>query len=102
MQLIYDEYLLNTSKPVSRSSFYMYYRKSLNKVALSLKLIHKGGEKVFVDYSGDSFVIHNSNTGDILKTQLFVCCFGASRYCYAEATLSQKQEDFTMSHVRAF
>jgi transposase len=44
----------------------------------------------------------DSQTGEPIPTQLFVCVWGASTYTFAEATLSQKLPDWIGSHTRAF
>ncbi|MTI12011.1 IS21 family transposase, partial [Sansalvadorimonas verongulae] len=55
------------------------------------------------DYAGVTVPLVNPKTGEIAhKAQIFVAVLGASNYTYAEATLSQKSEDWLGSHVRAF
>ena len=69
----------------------------------SMRQHHRAGEKLFVDYAGPTVPIVNPNTGEIAhNAQVFVAVMGASNYTFAEATLSQKSEDWLGSHVRAF
>jgi len=63
---------------------------------------HRAGEKMFVDYAGQTVSVIDRETGEIHKAQIFVAVLGASSYTYAEATLSQQIEDWIGSHVRAF
>ena len=63
---------------------------------------HLAGEKMFVDYAGQTANVIDQETGEIHKAQIFVAVLGASNYTYAEATLSQQVEDWIGSHVRAF
>ena len=64
---------------------------------------HKAGEKLFVDYSGDTIPIIDRTTGLVLfDAQIFVATFGASNYTYVEASQDQKLSSWLMSHVRAF
>jgi transposase len=63
---------------------------------------HRAGEKMFVDYAGQTVNVIDRETGEIHKAQIFVAVLGASSYTYAEATLSQQVEDWIGSHVRAF
>jgi transposase len=63
---------------------------------------HRAGEKMFVDYAGQTVGVIDGETGEIQKAQIFVAVLGASNYTYAEATLSQQVEDWIGSHVRAF
>ncbi|MBN1653089.1 MAG: transposase [Deltaproteobacteria bacterium] len=55
-----------------------------------------------MDYSGKKPQIVDPKTGEFIEVELFVAVLGASSYCYAEATMSQKGYDFIHSHVRAF
>lgn len=63
---------------------------------------HRAGEKLFVDYAGQTVPIIDRNTGEIREAQVFVAVLGASNYTYAEATWSQTLPDWIGSHVRAF
>lgn len=66
-----------------------------------MRMVHKAGDKLFVDYSGDSLAYINPHTGELVAVELFVCCWGASSHSYTEATASQRAAEFMASHVRA-
>lgn len=78
---------------------YREWRKSLN---LTMRQTHRAGEKMFVDYAGQTIPIINAATGEVKEAQVFVAVLGASNYTFAEATFSQKEEDWIGSHTRAF
>jgi transposase len=83
------------------SQYCELYRRWRGKLDYCMRQEHRGGEKVFVDYSdGLSFV--DISTGEIIPTQLFVAVWGASNYTYAEATLSQTLAEWIRSHVHTF
>ena len=63
---------------------------------------HKAGEKLFVDYCGQSVDVTDPTTGEINEAQIFVAVLGASNYTYAEATFSQSLPDWIGAHQRAF
>lgn len=63
---------------------------------------HRAGEKMFVDYAGQTVNIIDRETGEMKPAQIFVAVLGASNYTFVEATFSQQLEDWIMSHVRAF
>ena len=63
---------------------------------------HRAGEKLFVDYAGQTVPVQDRLTGTIRQAQIFVAVLGASNYTYAEATWTQTLPDWTSSHVRAF
>ena len=62
---------------------------------------HRAGEKLFVDYAGQTVEIIDRQTGEVKTAQIFVAVLGASSYTYAEATWSQDLSDWIGSHVRA-
>jgi len=84
------------------TQFRVYYRRYKQRLNPSMRQTHIAGEKVFVDYSGVTIPIYNQKTGEIDTAQIFVAVLGASGYTYADASLSQKQEDFIHSHVLAY
>lgn len=47
---------------------------------------HRAGEKLFVDYAGDTVPVQDRDTGEVRQAMLFVAVLGASSYTYAEAT----------------
>ncbi|MDQ5922183.1 MAG: hypothetical protein QG673_2242 [Pseudomonadota bacterium] len=49
---------------------------------------HKGGEKVFVDYSGDKIALYDESGNIKSYAEIFVGVMGASSYIYLEATMS--------------
>jgi len=102
LELLHQEYIEKNPEGYRYTQFCIAYRDWLGKRRLSMKQVHKGGEKLFVDYSGKRPQIVSMFTGECTPVELFVCALGASSYTYAEATLSQKIPDFIASHVRAF
>ena len=63
---------------------------------------HRAGEKLFVDYAGQTVPVVDPETGDVREAQVFVAVLGASNYTFAETTWTQTLPDWTASHVRAF
>ena len=63
---------------------------------------HRAGDKLFIDYAGQTVPIVNRDTGEINQAQIFVAVLGASNYTYAEATLTQTLPDWIGAHTRAF
>jgi transposase len=63
---------------------------------------HKAGEKLFVDWAGDTFPIVDRETGEVSKAYLFLATMGASSYSYAEGFLSQDLPQWITANVHAF
>ena len=90
------------SEPYQYSQFCERYREWRKKLGVSLRQVHRAGEKAFVDFSGKKPRIIDRVTGEVREAELFVMTLGASNYTYAEATLTQKLADFVSATVRAF
>ena len=101
LELLWNEYLQNNPEGLSRSSLYRHYQKYRKGLSISMKVVHKGGDKLFVDYSGDGLRYYNRETGKWAETEFFVSSWGASSYTYAECTESQSAQDWVSSHIRS-
>jgi transposase len=105
LQLLWGDYQLAAQKagvrPYQYSQFCELYAAWRDQRRLSMRQVHRPGEKLFLDYSGKKPRICDPLTGEIREVELFVGVLGASNYTFAEATLSQTVPDFTASTVRA-
>ena len=106
LQLLWSEYVATVSPergqaPYQYSQFCDLYAGFRAKVDLSMRQVHRAGEKVFIDYSGKKPRIVDRLTGEVSEVELFVAVLGASNYTYAEVTRSQKLGDFVASTIRA-
>lgn len=100
--LLYEEYKEKDPNLYSYSQFNRYYAKYVKTLNPSMRQVHYGGDKLFVDYSGLTMPIVNQRTGEITKAQIFVSVLGASGYTFVHATPSQSTKHFIESHVQAF
>ena len=80
----------------------LYRRWRSTQVDPVIRLTHKAGERLFVDYSGKKPRIADPVTGEVREVESFVAALDASAYLYAEATETQKVADFCGSIRRAF
>ena len=102
-QLLWEEYCQqHDSAAYSYTQFCVLYTRWQKTLRLSMRQTHRAGEKLFVDYCGQTVLVINAATGEVSEVQVFVAVLGASNYTFAEATRSQKLEDWIGSHVRAF
>ena len=102
LQLLWEEYRVNATQAYQYSQFCNLYRRWVKKVDVCMRQVHRAGEKLFVDYAGQTIDVKDPKSGNVIKVQLFVAVLGASNYTYAEATLSQKLPDWIQSHINAF
>ena len=102
LDLLWQEYKAEHPDGYRYSWFCEHYRKWAGKLSVSMRQTHTPGEKLFVDYVGQTLPIIDGATGEIRQAQLFVAVLGASNYTYAEATWTQKLPDWIGAHVRTF
>ncbi len=94
---LWREYLTKHPDGYGYSQFNEHFAKWRRKIKVSGKLIHKVGDKVYVDYTGKKMHITNKQTGEVTEVEVFVGMLPASHYTYVEATMSQQKEDFLSS-----
>lgn len=102
LTLLWDEYKAASPQGYQYSWFCEHYRAWLGRVDVVMRQDHRAGEKLFVDYAGQTMEIVDRDTGEVRDVQIFVAVLGASNYTYAEATLTQRLPDWISSHVRTF
>jgi len=78
------------------------YKAYAKKINPSMHLIHKAGEKTFIDFSGKTVDIINPTNGVITKAELFIAVLPASGFAFIKAIASQKKRDFIDAHVDMF
>ena len=102
LQLAWEEYRQAHSDGYAYSRFCELYQQWRQQLDVVLRQEHKAGEKLFVDYAGDTTPIYDPQGGPEREASIFVAVLGASNYTYAEATASQELENWIGSHIRAF
>ena len=102
LALLWDEYKVDHPVGYQYSQYCKLYREFLDRVDCCMRQNYIAGEKLFVDYSGQTVPLTDPVTGEVKQSQVFVAVMGASSYTFAEATTSQSLPDWLGSHVRAF
>ncbi len=102
LQLLWQEYKEKCPEGYQYSQFCHLYHQWAEKLEPCLHQEYRAGEKLFVDYAGQTMGITDPETGEIHEAQIFVATLGASNYTFAEATLSQDLPSWIQSHVHAF
>jgi transposase len=101
LQLLWEEYAKGNEQAYKYTSFCVKYREWALGLKRSMRQTHVAGEKLFVDYAGQTVPLIDSATGEITKAQIFVATFGASNYTYACATARQTTADWIGAQVQA-
>lgn len=96
-QTLWQEYLQKHPDGYGHSQFNEHFARWRDKIKSSGKLLHKAGDKLYIDYAGKKLHLTNKRTGEITEVEVFVGILPASHYTYVEASKSQKKEYFICS-----
>jgi transposase len=102
LQLVWEEYRETHPDGYGYSRFCELYQRWNRNQDVVLRQEHRAGEKMFVDWAGDTVPIHNRVTGETTPASIFVAVLGASTYTFARATLGQGLAHWIDCHARAF
>ncbi len=100
--LLWQEYRAQHPQGYQYSWFCEHYRAWQGRLDVVMRQDHRAGEKLFVDYAGQTVPVVDRLTGELRQAQIFVAVLGASNYTYAEATWTQGLADWIGSHQRTF
>jgi len=102
LQLVWLEYKEQYPDGLQYSQFCERFRQWKGTLDLVLRQEHRAGEKVFVDFAGQTVPVVDPKTGEVREAQIFVGVLGASNYTYAEACWSQELSEWISAHVRMY
>lgn len=102
LKLLWQEFILTHPQSYRYTRFCQLYRQWVKTHKLSMRQRHKAGEKVFVDWAGQTMPLTDPTTGEVSQAQIFVAALGFSNYLYVEATPSQEKQYWLSCHVRAY
>ena len=102
LQLLWYEYKQAHPNGLQYSQFCQRYRQWSATLDVCLRQSYRAGEKLFVDYAGQTMKITNGQTGDTTEAYLFVGALAASNYTYVDASLARDLPSWISSHVRTF
>ncbi len=100
LMLLWEEYASANPLAYKYTSFCVKYREFAKAQQRSMRQVHVAGEKLFVDYAGDTVPIVDATTGEITRAQIFVAVLGASNYTFACATPRQTTADWIDGQMR--
>jgi len=102
-QLLWEEYrALYPENHYGYTRFCTLYNAWQKHTRVSMRINHKAGEKMFLDFSGLKWQILDKETGELKQVEIFVAALGASGYTYAEATSDQTKASFINCTINAF
>jgi len=99
--LLWQEYRAEHPGGYGYSRFCDLYGEWRRSVSATMRQTHAAGEKLFVDFAGDTAAVIDPLTGDSRAAHIFVAALGASNFTYAEARWSEGLADWISAHVNA-
>lgn len=101
LQLLWQEYRRIHPKGYGYSRFCELYQRWAGTLDPVLRQVHLPGEKMFVDWAGQTVPIHNGHDGTVSEAHLFVAVLGASNKTFAQAFADEKLASWIAAHCHA-
>jgi transposase len=102
LKLLWREYKEIQPDSFQYTQFCYHYRQWAKHLDVVMRQHHKAGEKLFVDWAGQTVPIHNPITGEISEAYLFVAALGASNYAFVRLYPSMELRNWIQAHCLAF
>lgn len=102
LQLLWQEYRAVHPAGYGYSRFCELYQRWAATLDPVLRQVHLPGEKMFVDWAGQTIAIHDSQEGTVSVAHLFVAVLGASNKTYAKAFADEKMSSWIAAHGQAY
>ena len=101
LMILWEEHRAEHVDGHGYSRFCELYGEWRRRLSPTMRQTHVAGDKLFVDWAGDTVPIIDPMTGEVQEAHLFVAALGASSYTYAEARWSETLPDWIGAHVNA-
>lgn len=98
---LFLEYVMTYPEGLGRTAFYRHYSQYKSRVNPSMHIEHKAGDKMFIDFAGETYPYVDTDTGEIKQALLFLSILGSSQLTYVEAVESQQVDDLILSCIHA-
>ena len=106
LTLLWQEYCehayANGETPYMSTQFGDKYRRWARITKATMRVTHKPGDVMQVDWASGTIPYFDSVTGEEYKAYLFVAALPCSSYLYVEACTDMKQENWLICHVHAY
>lgn len=106
LTLLWDEYRQKAEalgkRPYMPTQFGDKYRAWARVTKATMRIHHKPGDAMEVDWAGQTLPIYDSVTGESYPVYLFIAVLPCSGYTYAEAISDMKLENWLNCHIHAY
>ena len=98
---LWERYCLTSHHAVNYSRFCHYFRRWESSQKVVMRIEHKAGDKLYIDFAGEKLHIIDTQTGVKQSLEVFIAVLGCSQYTYCQAVYSQKKADFLLALANA-
>ena len=106
LTLLWEEYCVRVRNsggiPYMYTQFCEKYRRWARVTKATMRITHKPGDAMQVDWAGDPLYITDPAIGELWPVYIFVAVLPCSWYTYAEPCSDMKSENWLLCHVHAF
>ena len=106
LTLLWQEYCENCratgQQPYMSTQFGDKYRRWARVTKATMRITHKPGDAMQVDWAGETIPYFDVVTGEEYRAYLFVAALPCSCYIYVETCEDMKQENWLLCHVHAY
>ena len=102
LRLLWQEYRQAEPEGYGYSRFCELYQRWADTLDPVLRQVHEPGEKMFVDWAGQTVPIQNAQDGSLSAAHLFVAVLGASNKTYVEAFENEQLSAWISAHCHAW
>jgi transposase len=93
LQRVLEQYIQQYPDGYLKSQFHYHYSEYTKRPEPVMRIQHKAGDKIYIDFAGDKLSIVDQDTGEVKEVEVFIAILGCSQLTYVEAVGSQKKED---------
>lgn len=101
IKMLWEEYLIQNPDGLRYTQFRERIKEAVGERDIRMHIERKPGEKMYIDWAGDTGKMYDNLTGEEKKVYFFVATVGVSSYTYVEAFLNTKLESFVQGNVNA-
>src|SRR5450755_4614558 len=100
-KMVYAQYIKECTSGYKPSAFLVRLNAYTSMGKPSMRVPHKVGDKLFIDFTGKRLHIVDIHSGEMREVEVFVAILGYSQLTFVIAVDSKKKEDFILACERA-
>jgi transposase len=102
LSVVWENYKKENPDGYERSQFCHLFKAWEGSSEIRMAQNHAPGERMWIDWSGQTAPLTDPETGEVNRVQIFVAAFGASQKLFARAFPSQELQYWLAAQVAAF